>query len=145
MAKLITTVLLAASLTACQQGNVTMTDKQPNSFTHSDSNQAQPLKHRWRVVKFMNYSASALKDASLDLTTYPRANLYAGCNQIMFSVKANGTQFITGEMMSTRMACINDTLENDLSNALRQVTSYEITDNMLTLKTGNKLSIVLAR
>lgn len=146
--KLATPVVLALSLTACQHNSTTHTHShahKPADTPHVKPTNQKNLKHRWRLIRFMNYSPTALQEASLDLTAFPRANLYAGCNQIMFEVNTAGNHFLIEETMSTRMACINNTLENDLSQALKRVTTYQLEGNLLSLRTSNRQTIILSR
>lgn len=106
-----------------------------------------PLKHRWRVVQFLNYSPSTLKYTSLNLTTLPKANLYAGCNQIIFSVNTEAQGFIVSNIISTRMRmeCIHSTLEADLLSALRHAKAYQLSGNLLKIQTHKNQTIVLSR
>lgn len=109
--------------------------------------QIQQLAKRWRVVGFANYSQQKLAQhsAHIDLTPLPQATLYAGCNQIMFQLDVSGNHLSVGELMSTRMACMDNVLEQDLSAALKRVTQYRWQGKYLVLLTDSQQRILLSQ
>ncbi|MGI8469151.1 MAG: META domain-containing protein [Pyrinomonadaceae bacterium] len=69
-----------------------------------------------------------------------RVNGSGGCNSFGGKLTKNGNEIKIGQVISTKMACVNrDTMqvENDFFRNLERVTKYEISGNKLMLTAGD--------
>lgn len=66
-----------------------------------------------------------------------------GCNQISSKVTISGSSLTFGEILSTKMLCVNSRFEEDFLAALRQVNRYDLKGNKLYLKKKRKTLAVL--
>lgn len=64
---------------------------------------------------------------------------FTGCNRLSGNYTLSGTQLRFSKLRSTRMACPDMATENKLLEVLGQVTSYNITGDLLTLYGGQKV------
>lgn len=75
-----------------------------------------------------------------------RASGNGGCNQFSCSYKNPGPNRITfGNIMSTKMACIGDTIEYEFFQVLQQTTIYSFTADELKLKNEYETTMAIFR
>lgn len=66
-----------------------------------------------------------------------------GCNEISSRVSINGSSLTFGEILSTRVLCIDSDFENRFLDALRQTNRFDLKGNKLYLKKNRKVLAVL--
>ena len=103
------------------------------------STSAHPLfSSSWQWVSFtgVNDSIVSPKDPSrfiLTLSPDRRINSTTDCNSLSGGYIIDGEVLSFGALGATKVACMGETLETTYANALAQVGSYVIEDEMLTL------------
>lgn len=73
-----------------------------------------------------------------------RASGNGGCNQFSCSFENPGPQRLTfGNIMSTKMACIGNSVEDEFFGALQQTTIYSLSANELKLKNEYETTLAI--
>jgi len=121
----------------------TKTETMPQKETKMNRN--KNLNRIWILVKFENFDEKKLKqmEASLDFSKTENATANMGCNTLNFSYKTqNNSKISFSDVSSTKMMCLDITLENEFKNKLNTFTTYKIENHKLTLTNDKKQEMV---
>ncbi len=90
-----------------------------------------PADKRFPTLKFEN--------------TEKKLSGFAGCNTVSGSYEASAGKIKIPQLAATRKACFNDEYEPKILKALDEANSYEIKDNLLTLKKDGETLIIFRK
>jgi heat shock protein HslJ len=99
----------------------------------------------WQLVKFENFDEIRLKEiqANMDLTIPKNVSANMGCNSLNFSFKTEKNAKISfSDIQSTKMICVDVTLENAFIKNIASFTSYKIENHKLTLTNDKQQEMV---
>lgn len=135
--------LVMSSLTGCvaQTKAVTNPPLATPSITAPPLVIQQPstaIEHTWHVVAI---NSTSTHNATLSFYDNGQGSAYAGCNRIRFSYRIDGQKLAIGQIFSTKKACPEMATEHLLLRHLPHITTYTVSDNLLTL-VGNDSRIV---
>lgn len=108
------------------------------------------IKGKWRIVTVFGENAPADEQAPfVDFDTQNgRLSAFAGCNRLSGAIKSEGDNKLTiSNVASTRMACPDMSLEQNVITALGQAGSFGISPNgkLLLLSAGGNAVMELTR
>ncbi|MEE3715183.1 META domain-containing protein [Tumidithrix elongata RA019] len=119
----------------------------PNSQQQADVNANATLwGKKWKLVE-MNDRPVKASDAYIELDReLRRFSGSGGCNRIAGSVKVEGSKLKFSQIISTKMACLNENnVEPTFLKLLETTTRFEVETDKLRLYSGDRLILVFSR
>jgi len=143
-----TTVVLLAN-TCNRQGNTT-TEKEPQAAEQAATERPNPwafiVKKRWNLIQ-LNGTTLTQSPIWLEFdTAQKRFSGNGGCNRVGGDYEADSAQIQFKQVISTRMACLDDTANERESTFLRLLSdhtyTFDIADQTLNLYDSGKIVLM---
>jgi heat shock protein HslJ len=121
-------------LFACTSANVNKSDKSEVNITSLE----------WRLVSVTSDSGlltteNAKIHSTLKVESDGKIHGQGGCNRFSGEAKIEGSKIKFDRVVSTKMACLNMSIETAFLKALNETVSYVIEAGDLKLKKGNEV------
>lgn len=132
-------ILSIISFAACNRVNSVSSD---TSIDKSTKDFAEPpqidlINARWVLRELNGKPVKPAADVYIHFSDKVTANGFLGCNQFNGKYISDGAGIKIGPLMSTKMACPDESIENQFRNALETAASYYTDDKYLYLKNDN--------
>jgi heat shock protein HslJ len=148
MKKIVFAFIIALIIVQCQPKNQTTMPSNSSPQKENSTSNATAIHRVWKLVSYTNFDAEKIKlaDATLDLTDTKSGTAKMGCNTLNFDYTVDGSNKIKfGDVLATRMACLDMELENSFSKNCSTFTSYTVENHKLVLKnTSNQEMVFVA-
>jgi heat shock protein HslJ len=117
-------------------------ERVPSPFPPSGGMEADLYGRRWKLAEIRG-DRIASSEPYIEFDSERKAlSGHTGCNRMFGSFEITGNRITLSRVGSTRMACLRpdlQTLETDFTQALREVTRFEIQGDILRLFGGGRL------
>ena len=124
------------STLACNRINSTSSD---TSIDKPKKDYAEPpqidlINARWVLRELNGKPVKPASDVYIHFSDKVTANGFLGCNKFNGKYATDGADIKIGPLMSTKMTCPDEAIENQFRNALETTASYSTDDKFLYLK-----------
>jgi heat shock protein HslJ len=129
-------LLCMLSTLACNRINSTSSD---TSIDKPKKDYAEPpqidlINARWVLRELNGKPVKPASDVYIHFSDKVTANGFLGCNKFNGKYITDGADIKIGPLMSTKMTCADESIENQFRNALETAASYSTDDKYLYLK-----------
>ncbi len=138
MKQLILSILILSiiSFVACKRINSTSSD---TSIDKPKKDYAEPpqidlINARWVLRELNGKPVKPASDIYIHFSDKVTASGFLGCNKFNGKYATDGADIKIGPLMSTKMTCEDEAIENQFRNALETADSYTTDDKYLYLK-----------
>lgn len=133
------------SMSACNRVNSVSSD---TSIDKPKKDYAEPphidlINARWVLREIDGKPVKTMSDVYIRFVDKVTAEGFLGCNKFNGKYESNGVDIKIGPLMSTKMACEQDAIENHFHHILETSASFTTDDKYLYLK--NEEGVLLAK